>query len=78
MGKTLEECYEVLGLENGASEGNLCEKCDDSMAGFCVSTAAMQECSHFSLSFTKLSIKHEYGTVLGFLLFLRNFFKFIK
>lgn len=36
MGKTLEECYEVLGLEYGATEGNMFEKCDDLPAGLCV------------------------------------------
>ena len=34
MGKTLEECYEILGLEYGATEGNLFEKFDDLPVGF--------------------------------------------
>ena len=33
MGKTLQECYEVLGLDNGATEGIFSEKCGRLCAG---------------------------------------------
>lgn len=28
MGKTLKECYEVLGLDSSATEGSFRQKCD--------------------------------------------------
>jgi len=51
MGKTLEECYEILGLEYGAKEGIYSK-----IARFLAGLASVEDFA-FLLSFASLSIK---------------------
>lgn len=52
MGKTLQECYEVLGLDNGATEGIFSEKCCRLCGG--VGVNSFHVCSDFRDILTSL------------------------